>query len=163
YGVLLFAIFYVAPVAFRKASERRMLLALLVGMGAYLGLTTLFETVHLNALVFPRYILNPNIGTHFGRGRGPFVEAVTNGTALFVVPNSVVQSRSNDSGTVFDRYNMDTAAVRMIEKKPLFGFGWNTFAVSSTHCDCFILAQNYPMTAQGFNLHNEFLSHGAEL
>ena len=55
-----------------------------MSLGAYLGLTTLFEMVHLNALVFPRYILNPNYGIHFGRGRGPFVDAVANGFACFI-------------------------------------------------------------------------------
>ena len=54
-----------------------------MALGAYLGLTVLFETVKLDALVFPKYILDPNYGIHASRGRGPFVDAVANGLALY--------------------------------------------------------------------------------
>jgi putative inorganic carbon (HCO3(-)) transporter len=84
FGLGPFLVFLVAPVAFRKARERDAMLATFVALGAYLGLTAVFETIHLNALVFPRYILDPNVGIHFGRARGPFVEAVMNGFALYV-------------------------------------------------------------------------------
>jgi len=84
YGLLPFLAFLTAPLVFRHRRDREILLIAFVGLGAYLGLTALFETVGLDALVFPKYILNPNYGTHFGRARGPFVEAVTNGTGLYV-------------------------------------------------------------------------------
>ena len=84
FGILPFLVYVTAPVAFRTRRHRGILLVTLVTLGAYLGLTTLFEMVHLNALVFPRYILDPNYGIHYGRGRGPFVEAVANGLACFV-------------------------------------------------------------------------------
>lgn len=84
FGLLPFLTFLVAPVVFRTQRQRSVLLVTLVAMGLYLGLTTLFEATHVNALVFPKYILDPNVGIHFGRGRGPFVDAVANGFALFV-------------------------------------------------------------------------------
>jgi putative inorganic carbon (HCO3(-)) transporter len=84
FGVVPFLLFLVVPVAFRERRQRDILLATLVIFGAYLSLTTLFERVHLDALVFPHYILDPNYGIHAGRGRGPFVEAVTNGFALYM-------------------------------------------------------------------------------
>jgi putative inorganic carbon (hco3(-)) transporter len=84
YGLLPFLAFLTAPLVFRHRRDREILLIAFVGLGAYLGLTALFETVGLDALVFPKYILDPNYGTHFGRARGPFVEAVTNGTGLYV-------------------------------------------------------------------------------
>ena len=84
FGIMPFLIFLVAPLAFRTEDQRRVLLAALVGLGAYLGLTVLFETMKLDALVFPRYILDETYGIHVGRGRGPFVEAVTNGLALYM-------------------------------------------------------------------------------
>lgn len=84
YGLLPFLAFLTAPLVFRHRRDREILLIAFVGLGAYLGLTALFETVGLDALVFPKYILNPSYGTHFGRARGPFVEAVTNGTGLYV-------------------------------------------------------------------------------
>lgn len=84
YGILPFLIFLTAPIAFETRRHRDVLLKAFVGLGLYLGLTVLFETIKLNALVFPRYILDPNYGIHSDRGRGPFVEAVTNGLALYV-------------------------------------------------------------------------------
>ncbi len=83
FGIMPFLLFLVAPLAFRTQRQRGVLLVAFVTLGAYLGLTVLFETVKLDALVFPKYILDPNYGIHAGRGRGPFVEAVTNGLALF--------------------------------------------------------------------------------
>ena len=83
FGIMPFLIFLTAPVAFRRQDQRQVLLVAFVALGAYLGLTVLFETVKLDALVFPKYILDSHYGIHAGRGRGPFVEAVTNGLALF--------------------------------------------------------------------------------
>jgi putative inorganic carbon (HCO3(-)) transporter len=83
YGVIPFGAFVAAPLAFRTAEARRVLLATLVALGTYLGLTVLFETVGLNPLVFPRYITDPDYGIHAGYGRGPFADAVANGMALF--------------------------------------------------------------------------------
>jgi putative inorganic carbon (hco3(-)) transporter len=82
-GVLPFLLFLLAPVAFGTERQRRILLGMLVLLGGYLGLTSLFETIGPHALVFPRYILDENIGIHAGHARGPFAEAEANGVALF--------------------------------------------------------------------------------
>ena len=34
--------------------------------------------------MFPNYIIDPNVGLHFGRARGPFVEAVADGLSLYM-------------------------------------------------------------------------------
>jgi O-antigen ligase len=83
FGVIPFLVFLLAPFAFRSAASRNKLLVVMVIFGAYLAVTALFETAGLKALVVPGYINNELIGIHFGRARGPFVEAVTNGTALY--------------------------------------------------------------------------------
>ena len=83
FGILPFLTFLVAPVVFATRRYRAVLLGTLVALGAYLGLTTLFETARVDSLVFPRYILDPAYGIHAGRGRGPFVDAVANGLALY--------------------------------------------------------------------------------
>ena len=82
-GVLPFLVFLVAPVAFRTAHHRRVLLATLVGMGGYLGITAVMESIGTPSLIFPHYITDMSIGIHQGRSRGPFLEAVTNGTGLY--------------------------------------------------------------------------------
>jgi O-antigen ligase len=82
-GIMPFLVFLIAPLAFATPRQRQVLLATFVALAAYLGLTTLFETAKLDALVFPKYILDPTYGIHVGRGRGPFVDAVANGLALY--------------------------------------------------------------------------------
>jgi putative inorganic carbon (hco3(-)) transporter len=83
-GIVPFALFWVAPAAFPGPRERRILLTMLVGVGLYLGATAFLETIGPSALVFPRYIMDPNVGIHFGRARGPFVEAAGNGLSLYL-------------------------------------------------------------------------------
>jgi O-antigen ligase len=84
FGILPFLIFLVAPLAFRSREQRLVLLGTLVALGAYLGLTVLFETLKFDALVYPKYILDLSYGIHQGRGRGPFADAVANGLALYM-------------------------------------------------------------------------------
>jgi putative inorganic carbon (hco3(-)) transporter len=84
FGVLPFISFWLGPVIFPSARERAILLRALVVMAAYLGLTALLETTGPKSLVFPRYIMDPNVGLHYGRARGPFVDAVANGVGLYV-------------------------------------------------------------------------------
>lgn len=83
YSLLGFVLFFVAPKAYREARDRQVLLGVLVVLGAYLGLTALFETTGPDALVVPSYIKDPAVGTHIDRARGPFVEAAANGLILF--------------------------------------------------------------------------------
>ena len=83
FGVMPFLLFLVAPLAFATPRQRELLLVTFVALGAYLSLTTIFETAKVDALVWPKYILDPNYGIHLGRGRGPFVDAVANGLALY--------------------------------------------------------------------------------
>lgn len=83
FGVMPFLLFLVAPLAFAKPHQREVLLLTFVVLGAYLALVTIFETAKLDALVWPKYILDSGYGIHVGRGRGPFVDAVANGLALY--------------------------------------------------------------------------------
>jgi len=82
-GIVPFAMFFFAPIVFRSPRERSILLATFVALGAYLGLTALFETVGIRELIFPKYILDRGFGLHLDRARGPFVEAEANGLALY--------------------------------------------------------------------------------
>ena len=244
FGILPFLIFLVAPLAFRTAEQRRVLLATFVVLGAYLGLTVLFETAKLDALVFPKYIVDPNYGIHVNRGRGPFVDAVANGLALYtcavacaiavaswrsqraralaaaigvlcvvgsflslersvwigvvlgtgvamlttrglrryLVPVAVavtvaiasslalipglsakVTPRVNQGGAaLWDRRNLATAAVNMVEARPLLGFGWGRFTHYST--DYFQQAFDYPLSATtAGGVHNTPLAYAVEL
>lgn len=241
-GIVPFVIFVLAPFAFPTARERSWLLATLVAVGAYLSATAVLEVTKTYSLVFPRYIADPTVGIHFDRARGPFVEAVANGTALYAagvaavigavtwrgaakklavvvaaactaslvltltrsvwvgtlaataltalavprlrrwfVPGAVAfallvaaplivlpgfaaraQSRDQDQQTVWDRYNLNRAALNMVEQRPLFGYGWGSFADRGT--DFFRLGPDYPLTAGvGTGIHSAVFSHLAEL
>lgn len=83
FALIAFVLFVVAPVAFRTERQRSHLLAGLVVLGAYLGVTACAQGLGLDALVFPPFILDPSIGHHVDRARGPFLEASSNGLALF--------------------------------------------------------------------------------
>jgi O-antigen ligase len=60
----------------------RGLLLTLVGLGIYLAATAVAETTGLWSLVFPRYIADPTLGIHFGRARGPTLNAASMGLYL---------------------------------------------------------------------------------
>jgi O-antigen ligase len=83
YGLLPFLVFFAAPAVFRTDRDRERLLLVFIAFGAYLGLTALFETIGLRALVFPRYISDPTFGFRADRARGPFVEPGQDGLAMF--------------------------------------------------------------------------------
>jgi putative inorganic carbon (HCO3(-)) transporter len=84
FGLVPFLAFLVAPVAFRTDHQRAILMGTLIVTGAYLGITALFEGVGLDALVFPQYIVDPSVGIHADRARGPFTQAVAMGLGLFL-------------------------------------------------------------------------------
>lgn len=243
FGILPFLTFLVAPIAFRTEAQRQVLLGTLVGLGAYVGLTVVFDMAQLDALVYPKYILDPDAGLHPGRGRGPFVDPVACGLALYtcavacaiavaswrtgrmravavavgllcavgtflslersvwigavvgtafamvairglrryfiplvlavavaiiatltLVPglSEQVSERANDKGTLWDRQNLNRAAVNMVNAKPLTGFGWSGFLAHGE--DYFQQASDYPLTAsKGIGLHNTPLTYAVEL
>jgi O-antigen ligase len=241
-GLIPFLMFCLAPLVFGTARPRNFLLAVLVATGAYLGVVALLEGVGLTSLTIPSYIRNPNLGLHYGRARGPFLESAADGLSLYIcgvaaavglktwstpraralcvtvmglsalgvvftltravwlgavigtlaammvtargrrlllptiVAAAVVvvavlvlipglegkaNSRLDDQQPIWDRYNTNAAAVRMVEARPLFGFGWQTFTTVGP--DYMRIASNYPLTGAGNEVHNVFLSHAAEL
>jgi O-antigen ligase len=241
YGAMAFVVALAAPVAFATARDRRTLLLALTGLGAYLGVTAIFEIAGPHALVFPRYIADPTYGIHPGRARGPFVEAAINGFALFacgaaalvlatrerglrravplavaalcalglvltlqrtiwigasaallvvllsraelrrwllpsagavallvvgalaVVPGLAGHAAARQAAqrSVWDRINLDNAALAMVRARPLTGFGWDRFtAVSAPY---FWQADGVPLTAGDVIPHNALLANAAEL
>ena len=71
FGLLPFTAYVLAPVVYRTHRHRAVLIATFVGFGAYLSLTALFQTLGIDALVFPKYILDPSLVTHFVVREGP--------------------------------------------------------------------------------------------
>jgi len=238
-GLIPFGLFFVAPAVFHGKRERAILMGTLVVVGLYLGVTSVLETTGPSSLIFPSYIANPNVGIHYGRARGPFVEAAGNGLAMYgcavvaaialatwkrarwlallalatcvfgiiycltrqvwlaaalgtivgmlsrpglrawlipavagtvivigsalaVIPglSQRAEGRVNAERPVWDRLNSDAAALRMIEQRPLLGFGWYTFGEQSLNY--YEQAPDRPVTTVG-RIHNVFLSYATEL
>lgn len=82
-GLVPFLVFALAPVIYGTQRDRNALLTVLVVVGGYLGLTAILEGLGNVELTFPPYIADPTLGIHFGRARGPFLEGVANGLALY--------------------------------------------------------------------------------
>ncbi len=246
-GAIPFLMLLIAPVVFAGARERDMLLATLVGLGAYLGVTALLETVGPHGLVFPRYIQASDALNPFTQAGGPFREPISEGFACFACGTAAViacwkwrarrwryfagavvalsalgafltlergvwiaaaagvgaaalaapalrrrllpavivcglliggaliafpslaghaSERAADQTSVWDRQNQTATALRMVEARPLFGFGWANY--ENVSIGYFRQSPDYPMT--GFSdsniplpLHDTYLSNAVEL
>jgi putative inorganic carbon (HCO3(-)) transporter len=104
-GAVPFLMFTIAPLVFGDERQRRLLLKFLVVLGAYLGLTAVFEGIGLHALVFPKYILQRGVGYQYGRARGPFVESVADGLGLFECGVACFMSAHLWRGRAFGRFS----------------------------------------------------------
>jgi len=76
------AVYWIARQATLTQRNVTMILIALTGMGVYLAATGLAEAAGQWSLVFPRYIADPEVGTHFGRARGPMVQSICYGLYL---------------------------------------------------------------------------------
>lgn len=83
-GVVPYLLFALAPAVYATPESRRFLARAFTVFGLYLALTAIAQMVGAHALVWPGYILDPSIGLHADRARGPYVEGVANGLMLTV-------------------------------------------------------------------------------
>lgn len=82
--------------------------------------------------------------------------------SLVVIPGlkAKVSNRASSQKPVWDRLNSDAAALRMVEQRPLLGFGWGTFPTKSSRF--YHVARAYPLSSVP-EAHNVVLSNAAEL
>jgi O-antigen ligase len=71
------------------------------------------------------------------------------------------QARISDDWSIWDRQNIDGAALRMFEAHPVVGVGWHEFEPKSA--PYFRLASTYPLTGLERDVHNVTLARLAEL
>lgn len=81
FGVQPWILAVVGPAVFCTRQRVMVLLWWLTGVGAYLALMAILEGLHLNQLLFPRYLYAPT-HTHWGRAIGPSLQVASNGLAL---------------------------------------------------------------------------------
>jgi O-antigen ligase len=80
-----FTLFHLARMVFAGECEVRRFEVFALAVLAYLSFTAIAFLLGTNALIFPKFILNPSIGYHVDRARGPFLQAVANGVSLNVL------------------------------------------------------------------------------
>jgi O-antigen ligase len=78
------AIYLAARVAPREERAWRAAMWTLTGVGAFLAFTAFAEIGKQWWAVFPRYIGNPELGTHFGRARGPALNSASLGVFVTI-------------------------------------------------------------------------------
>ena len=91
-GVVPYLTFLIAPAVFATQRERNMLLTTLVGLGAYLGFTAIFESLGPHSLVFPSYIVHVDAVLPEARAGGPFQSSVAEGFATFACAVAAVMA-----------------------------------------------------------------------
>jgi O-antigen ligase len=70
----------------KKKDIDRFIFLLAVPLSLYFPLTNIFEHYHINALVFPKYILRPNVTYDWGgRAMGTFIQPVATGFAMVAI------------------------------------------------------------------------------
>jgi O-antigen ligase len=77
-----FAAFCMARVVFSREVAVRRFFHFVLAATVYLTFTAVAFLVGADSLIWPRHILDPDLGLHVERARGPFLQAVANGTAI---------------------------------------------------------------------------------
>jgi O-antigen ligase len=77
-----FALFHLAAVIFQEERQLRHFELFSMVVLAYLCFTSIAFLVGAHSLIFPRFILDGNLGYHVDRARGPLLQAVANGVSL---------------------------------------------------------------------------------
>ena len=84
FNLLPVTIYFLARTYKTKIGDLRVITLVLGGFGIYLAVIALAEISEFYAVIFPRYIVNSEEVEFFGRGRGPFLNPVSNGIFLSV-------------------------------------------------------------------------------
>jgi len=92
-----YSLFYLAGLMIDGENTLRALEIFAVVALAYLSVTSIAYVAGFDFLVFPRFILDPTLGTHFERARGPFLQAQANGTALNLLGLVALDTRRRGS------------------------------------------------------------------
>jgi O-antigen ligase len=80
-----FALFHIAVLVFRGASQRKHFEIFVIAALAYLVFIAVAFLADARSLIYPRFILDESIGFHVDRARGPFLQAVANGLSLNIL------------------------------------------------------------------------------
>ncbi len=94
-----FAVFALVLHAFHTERDFKRMAIFFALLSVYLTFTGWCERFGISALIFPRFINDPNVGIHWGRVRGPFVMSAAMGLALvYCYFNNLVLARNIQRG-----------------------------------------------------------------
>jgi O-antigen ligase len=77
-----FTLFHLAGLVFRRQRQLEQFEFFCLVVLAYLSFTAIAFLVDARSLIFPKFILDENLGYHADRARGPLLQAVANGVSL---------------------------------------------------------------------------------
>ncbi len=77
-----FTLYHLAGWVFDDPASLRHFETFVLVVLAYLSLIAILFLFDLKDLIFPRFIVDPSLGIHSDRARGPFLQAVANGVTL---------------------------------------------------------------------------------
>ncbi len=123
-----FALFHLAVLVFRGASQRKHFEIFVILALAYLVFIAVAFLVDARSLIFPRFILDESLGFHPDRARGPFLQAVANGVSLNILGILVVALSEKRKTVVTWLWMVLPLAVLATMTRAV----WISFAVSTT-------------------------------
>jgi len=77
-----FTLFHLARLVFDEEHSLRQFEVFAIAVLAYLSFTAIAFLAGANSLIFPSFILDPSLGHHADRARGPLLQAAANGVSL---------------------------------------------------------------------------------
>ena len=80
--IIPFTLFHLAQLVFGVEKRLRQFEIFALVVLAYLSFTAIAFLAGARSLIFPQFILDPNLGIHADRARGPFLQAVANGVSI---------------------------------------------------------------------------------
>jgi O-antigen ligase len=122
-----YSMFYLAGLVFCDGRARKQLEIFALVVLGYLVYLALASLAHLDALVFPKFILDSGLGLNAMRARGPFLQPVANGAALnclgLIALDAYGRGRLSGVGAFFLIGGLPLAILATLTRSVWLGFG----------------------------------------
>jgi len=127
-----FALFHIAVLVFRSSWQRKHFEVFVIFALAYLIFIAIAFLMDARSLIFPRFILDENLGFHADRARGPFLQAVANGVSLNILGILVIALPQNRKSIITVLWLVLPLAILATMTRAV----WISFVVSSALLGC---------------------------
>jgi O-antigen ligase len=127
-----FALFHIAVLVFRSSWQRKHFEIFIIFALAYLIFVAIAFLMDARSVIFPRFILDENLGFHADRARGPFLQAVANGVSLNILGILVIALPQNRKSIITLLWLVLPLAILATMTRAV----WISFVVSSVLLGC---------------------------